>query len=134
MPRRVSRGPLLWLLLVGLAAGACAVKLQGAWLDSNLLSMRPQDPLPANARALAEQHQDRFTDRTLWLVPAENAAGAAAHGRALRAMLKQSDLFSEVGPNLAPTRLQQRYQALRPYRFQLLAHGTGNAWRMTRRP
>ena len=76
MPRRVSRGPLLWLLLVGLAAGACAVKLQGAWLDSNLLSMLPQDPLPANARALAEQHQDRFTDRTLWLVPAENAAGA----------------------------------------------------------
>jgi len=121
LPRRVSRGPLLWLLLVGLAAGACAVKLQGAWLDSNLLSMLPQDPLPANARALAEQHQDRFTDRTLWLVPAENAAGAAAHGRALRAMLKQSDLFSEVGPNLDPTRLQQRYQALRPYRFQLLA-------------
>ena len=26
-----------------------------------------------------------------------------------------------MGPNLDPTRLQQRYQALRPYRFQLLA-------------
>lgn len=121
MPRRVSRGPLLWLLLVGIAAGACAMKLQGAWLDSNLLSMLPEDPLPANARALAERHQDRFTDRTLWLVPADNAASAAAQGRALRARLKESDLFRQVGPNLDPARLQQRYQALRPYRFQFLA-------------
>jgi len=121
LPRRLERGPLLWALLVGIAVGACLIKLQGPWLDSNLLSMLPADPLPANARALAERHQDRFTDRTLWLVPADNAADAAARGRALRTVLTNSDLFSEVGPKLDPARLQQRYQALRPYRFQLLA-------------
>ncbi len=121
MPRRVSRGFLLWLALVVLAATACLVKLQGNWLDSDLLALLPEDRLPANARALAEHHQDRFTDRTLWLVPADSAADAAGQARDLRERLNASGLFSEVGPDLAPRQLQQRYQALHPYRFQFLA-------------
>lgn len=121
MPRRVSRGPLLWLALVALAASACLIKLQGNWLDSNLLSMLPEDPLPANARALAERHQDRFTDHTLWLVPADSAAGAVEQAHGLRDLLNERDLFGAVGPDLDPEQLQQRYQALRSYRFQFLA-------------
>lgn len=121
MPRRVSPGLLLWLVLVALAATACGVKLQGTWLDSDLLSMLPDNPLPDRVRTLTEQHENRFADRTLWLVPGDNAEQAAAHSRQLRELLNTSDLFRETGPQLDPEQLTRRYQALRAHRFHLLS-------------
>lgn len=121
MPRHIKPGPLLWLLLVALASGTVVARLHGGWLNTDLLDLLPHDRLPPAVSRISEQDQRHFARQTLWLIPGANAAEAASKTRALRARLDASGLFTETGPDLSADRLQQRYRALHPYRFELLS-------------
>ena len=120
---RLSRplGAALWCLLIVLGVALATSGLRSPhWLNSNLLAMLPQDTVPAAARQASDRYRQTLASKTLWLTPGDSPADAARHTEQLRQTLNSSSLFDEIGPSLSEQDLQQRYQALAPYRYQLL--------------
>lgn len=114
-------GIALWCLLITLGAGLAITGLQTPqWLNSNLLAMLPQDTLPDTARQASDRYRQTLSSTTLWLTPGDTPDAAARHAGQLRQALTGSELFTEIGPSLSDATLQQRYQLLAPYRYQLL--------------
>lgn len=111
---------LLWLLIVIPAVLLCSARLQSPWLNTDLLAMLPDDPLPSSARSLARQQQQNFSERLIWLVPGADPSAAAEATHQLRQRLATHQLVRSIGPALNPEQLERRYRALRAYRFQLV--------------
>ncbi len=90
------------------------------WLETSFLALLPAtEQQPEIAKAI-QQHNEVRDRRVIWLVGAENAGTAIAYARQIKVKSQQSGLFKSVTLEVPQREMMGRYQALFPYRSQLL--------------
>ena len=111
---------LIWLLAMAGIAWLGVGTLQRDWLETGFLALLPAaEQRPEVLQAIARQ-QAQLNRKLIFLTGADNSHQAQALAGQLKQSLEASGLFATVMLEVPQQRFGEQYQALFPYRYQLL--------------
>lgn len=94
--------------------------LKNDWLETSFLALLPTNEQQPEIESAIKQHNQLSNRKVIWLVGGVSADLAIANAKTLKQQLEDSLLFNTVTLEQSQQPYAKQYQALFPYRFQLL--------------